>query len=644
MKLFNILLFVCISFTINAQNKLDIANRYYNDYAYYQALDIYLKINKTEPTNTEILERIGDCYYNNSNTEKSTKWYSKAIESSNSKNPKLIYKYIQSLKSVKKYDEAYKWLSIYNELQGIETEDAKTETDYLTILDKLNKPLNKYIKVINLETNTGHSEFSSFYNGDELYLASTTIDSSYNKSKKTYVWNNEPFLGLYVSKTKFTKDSIISNPGIQLKGDNINTKFHEANAVITKDGQTLYFTRDNLKKKNKLNPNKEGTVHLMLYRATLVDKKWSNLEALPFNDSEFSNGHPMLSNDDKTLFFVSDQPNGYGATDLYKVSINDDNTFGTPENLGNTVNSSGREMFPFIDSEDNLYFSSDSHTNLGLLDIFKSNYLTKKEDENSEITNIGAPYNSSYDDFSFYIDPKDNKGFFTSDRPGGKGSDDIYAFLTLICEQTVFGIITDELTKLPIPNVTVRLIDKEGKVARTTNTNSEGYYEVIDVPCEKYNVVVANKDNYKPNNKNVTTTVENGKRHEVNMELTPLIIDNEIVVNPIYFDFNKYNIRQDSYYELENIVNVLKSNPEMVIKIQSHTDSRGRDAYNKKLSNQRANATSNYILSRDIPSKQIESAIGYGESQLLNKCGNRVKCSEEEHQLNRRSKFIIVKR
>jgi outer membrane protein OmpA-like peptidoglycan-associated protein len=401
----------------------------------------------------------------------------------------------------------------------------------------------------------------------------------------------------------------------------------------------MYFTRDNVTKRNKLAYDKKGTVHLKIYKATRIDNEWTDVEELPFNDKIYSTGHPTLSPDNKTLYFVSDREGGLGQTDIYAVSINEDGTYGEPENLGEMVNTEGREMFPFVAKDNTLYFSSDGFLNLGLLDIFKSNKL---KGERKEPENLGAPYNSGYDDFAFFIDSETEKGYFSSNRPDGKGGDDIYSFNITECEQIITGTIKDLDSGTLLTGVNIRLIDETGKVIEELNTENKSDYE-FTVDCDQTYTVVATKLDYKEDKQTITADNTNDKRNQADLNLVPLIIDNQIVINPIFFDFDKWNIRTDAQYELENIVDVLRKHPDMVIKIESHTDSRGGDRYNMKLSDRRAKATRDYIISRGISKDRIESAIGYGETQLLNKCANRVECTEEEHQLNRRSYFYIVK-
>ena len=347
-----------------------------------------------------------------------------------------------------------------------------------------------------------------------------------------------------------------------------------------------------------------------------------------------------MNPENNKLYFVSDREGGYGQTDIYYVDILENGKYGEPQNLGPLVNTQGREMFPFIDKDNTLYFSSDGFLNLGLLDIFKSDILNGVE---ADPINLGEPFNSGYDDFAYFLDSENQKGYFSSNRPEGQGSDDIYQFNSYICSQSINGIARDSKTNTALPGVTVRLIDANGVVVTQTETNTDGAYEFNDVDCNQTYSVVGSLDDYKDDKTMVNTNDENGNTNEANLYLTPLIIDNQIVINPIFFDFDKWNIRTDAEYELENIVDVLRKHPTMVIKIESHTDSRGSNNYNMKLSDRRAKSTRDYLLSRGIAPERIESAIGYGETQLLNKCSDGVKCTPEEHQLNRRSYFYILK-
>ncbi|MBF8150577.1 OmpA family protein [Winogradskyella sp. F6397] len=619
-----------------AQTKL--ADKFFENYGYVKAIELYEKAVEKGKSDAHVLTRLGDAYYNNSNSEKAVYWYGKALAEHKNIEAEYIYKYIQSLRSVGNYEEADVWFKKLSEAQQGDSRLKGYDPDETDLFDKLtSKNDDIIVSIENLEFNSENSDFGSYVHGNTLYIASSRSDDN-----KVYSWNKEPFLDIYQIEIKDEDEGHQSygSPAL-INADDINTDYHEASIAITNDGKTMYFTRDNTNKRNRLKYDKEGTTHLQIYKATLVGEQWTDIKSLPFNDDYFSTGHPALSRDNKTLYFVSDREGGFGQTDIYSVEINDDGTYGTPVNLGEDINTEGREMFPFISKDNTFYFSSDGHLNLGLLDIFKSNILTGEA--TTDPVNIGAPFNSGYDDFAYFIDNDTEKGYFSSNRPEGKGGDDIYSFSITECNQQITGVVREARTDIILSDVTVQLIDETGKIIEETTTQEDGVY-IFDVECDQTYTILGSKPDYKNDKGTVTTSNENEKTNTLDLTLTPLLKDNQIVINPIYFDFDKSNIRTDAEYELENIVDVLRKHSEMVIKIESHTDSRGRDKYNMKLSDRRAKSTRDYIISRGIDASRIVSAIGYGESQLLNECSNGVKCSEEEHQLNRRSYFYIINR
>jgi outer membrane protein OmpA-like peptidoglycan-associated protein len=616
-----------------AQTKL--ADKFFDNYGYVKAIELYEKAVKKGENSVHVLTRLGDAYYNNSNSEKAAYWYGEALKESDKIDATYLYKYIQSLRSIGNYEEADKW---FKELSATQQGDSRLkgyDPDEVDIYNKFtSKKEDIIVKIKNVPFNTENSDFGSYIFNNTLYFASAN-----DNGEKVYNWNKEPFLDLFQVTITDDANERVYGPASEINAEDVNSIYHEASIAVTNDGKTLYFTRDNVNKRKKLKFDNEGTTHLKIYKASLKDEKWGDVIELPFNDDVFSTGHPALSTDNKTLYFVSDRDGGFGQTDIYSVSIYDDATYSEPKNIGEKINTEGREMFPFIAQDSTLYFSSDGHLNLGLLDIFK---VDLSENELSEPENMGAPYNSGYDDFAFFIESENQKGYFSSNRPNGKGSDDIYSFNATPCKQEVTGIARDRKTNLILADVTVRLIDESGKVIEELLTEDGGAYTFM-VDCEKTYTIVGSTPDYKDDKTSVTTTDENEKEHIADLYLEPLILDNQIVINPIFFDFDKSNIRTDAQYELESIIDVLRKHPDMVIKIESHTDSRGRDRYNLKLSDRRAKSTRDYIISRGIDANRIESAIGYGETQLLNKCSNGVKCTAEEHQLNRRSYFYIIK-
>ena len=614
-----------------AQTKL--ADKFFKNFAYAKAIELYEKAVEKGDNSAHVLTRLGDAYYNNSKSDKAVYWYGEALKRHKKIDAEYLYKYIQSLRSIGNYKEADIWFKKLSAAQKGDSRLKGYNPDEVDLYSKLTAKNEVIVTIENLPFNSENSDFGSYVYNNTLYFA-----SSRGEDTKVYNWNKEPFLDLFQVTVTDENNKLSFGSPREINAEKINTDYHEASIAITNDGRTLYFTRDNINKRNRLNYDKEGTTHLKIYKATLVNKQWANVVELPFNDDVFSTGHPTLSVDNKTLYFVSDRDGGIGQTDIYSVAINKNGAFSAPKNLGKKINTEGREMFPFISKDSTLYFSSDGYLNLGLLDIFKSNILKENQ---SEPENLGAPYNSGYDDFAFYSDSNNQKGYFSSNRPDGKGGDDIYSFNTTQCKQEIKGVISDDRTDIILSGVTVRLIDETGKVIEEVTTKDDGEYS-FEVDCNKTYTIVGNKPDYKENKKAITTTFDNEKVNTIDLSLIPIIIDNQIVINPIFFDFDKSNIRTDAKYELENIVDVLRKHPNMVIKIESHSDSRGRDKYNLKLSDRRAKSTRDYVISRGVKAERVVSAIGFGETQLLNKCANRVRCTEEEHQINRRSYFYIV--
>ncbi|MBC9796042.1 OmpA family protein [Sinomicrobium weinanense] len=626
-----LLLLSFLGITIAYGQQRSTADRYFEKLAYVKSAALYRNMVKKGDSSMHVLSRLGDSYYYNTDMKEAENWYGILISKYEQEvEPDYLFRYAQALKGNQKYDEAVKWMKVSAERGGSDPEILKLleEGDYYT---RLTNPRAKLFgHVHNLAINTEYSDFGGFILDDRFYFASTRPSAGRNK---IYDWNKQPFLNIYTGHR-------IGNEVDEVKklDGKVNTKYHEATLAITSDGKTMYFTRDNADNGKKSEEDEEGTVHLQLYKATLDDAgKWDNITALPFNDVSYSVGHPALSPDEKKLYFVSDMPGGYGVTDIYVVDIYDDGSYGTPQNLGNTINTRGREMFPFMDKNGVLYFSSNGHPGLGGLDIVKSEL---RNGQFGNVTNPGVPINSALDDFAFMINEDNTEGYLSSNRLGGQGDDDIYHFTARDCNVIISGKVTDIRTEEPLVEASVRLIEPGGGVVAHVLTDVDGMYKLTGDCLDASYTVVAEMEDYRSNQKEVD--VKGKEEAKVNLPLTPLIIEDEIVIKPIYFDYDKWDIRSDAEYELEHIVSVMNAHPEMIIKIESHTDSRGNDAYNEKLSDHRAKATRDYLYSRGIAKDRIESAIGYGEKKLLNHCANGVDCTEEEHQLNRRSAFIIV--
>ena len=639
------ILSLVLSFTFSfAQTNLKKADALFRNYAYVDASKAYEEIlqNIKSPT-AQTLKNAADSYYFISDARNALKWYKKLYEVQGNNLTDIYYlRYIQSLKGVMDYDEADKMTKEYLTKKG----DQKEINRYVAQkkkVDSLSKAKSLYT-VKNLDINTSKSDFGATFFQDRIVFTSARDTTKF--SEKLYTWNNQPFLNLYVAERN-PADGSLFNETVFLP--NVMTKYHEATASFDATGKTIYYST-NIVKKNKLIIDEAKTNNFQIVKGDIVNNKLENPQKVFFDSNDYSVGHPSLSEDGKWLFFASDMPNGIGETDLYYVKIAADGTMSSPVNLGPKINTIGNDLFPFFHNG-NLYFSSDGHYGYGDLDVYESKLLA--DGTFSDPVNLGAPINSNKDDFSFIIDSADNYGYVSSNREGGKGDDDIYSFTKgkPVCNQTISGMATDRKTKLPLADVTIMGYNSYSEILGETKTNYEGKY-AIEVPCGKVVKMIAAKPNYSSDEKTVETTKENGAEiKDINFELSnydDLVVKKKGVekvdVNPIYFDYDKYDITPLAIEELAKVVFIMKKFPNIRIKIESHTDSRGKDSYNLKLSDNRAKSTRDYIVSQDIDASRIESAIGYGESRLINKCKNGVKCTENEHLLNRRSDFIIIQK
>lgn len=639
------ILSLVLSFTFSfAQTNLKKADALFRNYAYVDASKAYEEIlqNIKSPT-AQTLKNAADSYYFISDARNALKWYKKLYEVQGNNLTDIYYlRYIQSLKGVMDYDEADKMTKEYLTKKG----DQKEVNRYVAQkkkVDSLSKAKSLYT-IKNLDINTSKSDFGATFFQDRIVFTSARDTTKF--SEKLYTWNNQPFLNLYVAERN-PADGSLFNETVFLP--NVMTKYHEATASFDATGKTIYYST-NIVKKNKLIIDEDKTNNFQIVKGDIVNNKLENPQKVFFDSNDYSVGHPSLSEDGKWLFFASDMPNGIGETDLYYVKIAADGTMSSPVNLGPKINTIGNDLFPFFHNG-NLYFSSDGHYGYGDLDVYESKLLA--DGTFSDPVNLGAPINSNKDDFSFIIDSADNYGYVSSNREGGKGDDDIYSFTKgkPVCNQTISGMATDRKTKLPLADVAIMGYNSYSEILGETKTNYEGKY-AIEVPCGKVVKMIAAKPNYSSDEKTVETTKENGAEiKDINFELSnydDLVVKKKGVekvdVNPIYFDYDKYDITPLAIEELAKVVFIMKKFPNIRIKIESHTDSRGKDSYNLKLSDNRAKSTRDYIVSQDIDASRIESAIGYGESRLINKCKNGVKCTENEHLLNRRSDFIIIQK
>lgn len=644
LKRVSILLFVVVVFTplVSAQDSIskkqlrskERADMRYNEYSFSPAIDIYKKVMEKGYVTAGLLKRLGDSYYFNAKYQEAADIFKK-MEKAYPEEMEVedIFKYAQSLKSIGDYEEAGRLLAQFKEMTTVH---LKYDPDYL---DKIEANSGRYT-LGNFEHNSMYSDFAPSFYRDGLLFASDRDTG--NLARYRHTWNAHDFLDLY----KVDVDESSRGKAVKISGE-VNSRLHESSLVVTKDGTTMYFTRNNYLDQRKR--DKEGIIRLKIYKAENINGYWTNIEELPFNSDSYSVAHPMLSPDEKKLYFASDMPGSFGKSDLFVTDIIGDGTYGPIINLGENINTMGRETFPFITDDGILYFSSNGHQGLGGLDIFATKITFN--DYNQPVVNVGRPINGPKDDFSFIFDADRKSGYFASNREGGLGEDDIYKFvenepLILDCIQQVSGTVRDRISNEVLAGATVLVINEENETVSSTITDSNGDY-ILEIDCSKGNFIRASREGYVPAEEYLAKSF--GKPRVMDFYLERDVITGGfgddlaklLQLSTIYFDLNKYNIRPDAEVEIQKVIVAMEKYPSLRIKVNSHTDSRGVDAYNLWLSEQRADATVKYMISKGISPDRLQKE-GYGETRLVNDCYNGVPCSKEAHQLNRRSEFIIL--
>ena len=636
---------------MNAQEvKINKADKNYDKFAYVDAIKTYEKVAEKGHKSVEVFQKLGNAYYFQSKLEDANKWYTELFAMNQEVEPEYYFRYAQTLKSVGDYKKADEMMEKFYQKDGSDNRAkiAKSQKDYLS---EIKKNSGRY-RIENAGINSEFSDYGTAFYKDELVF--TSARDTGGISSRKHSWTNQSYTNLFGSKV--TDNGNFESPKKFSKS--VSSKFHESTPAFTQDGNTMYFTRNNFNN-GKKGRDSERTVLLKLYKATKDGDKWTNVTELPFNSNEYSVAHPALSSDEKTLYFASNMPGTIGGSqsDIFKVSINADGSYGTPQNLGDKINTEGRETFPYVTDNNELYFASDGHPGLGGLDVFVTQL--KENGSVGSIKNVGEPVNSKMDDFAFLIDNKTKNGFVTSNRKEDNlGYDDIYKFTEILpipkdCEQLLTGIVVDEDSQEPIANARVVLFDSAENKLKEQTSDAEGKYDFGTVDCDTKLKIRAEKPTYNTNEISVTIPKESGTTDsKVAIELTekPLKVgdplNKALNIEIIYFDLDKSNIRPDAAVELAKVLEVMKEYPTMKIDVRSHTDCRQTAAYNLALSDRRANSTIAWLIKNGIAANRL-TGRGYGESQLVNDCGceptNASPCSEEQHQKNRRSEFVITK-
>jgi outer membrane protein OmpA-like peptidoglycan-associated protein/tetratricopeptide (TPR) repeat protein len=728
-KLFFITTIFCFTLSVMAQEQnnstLKKAEDKFEDYNYSEAINKYAEANDGSP---EVTRKLAESFFRIGNIEKAEILYGK-LANADVPEEKDVYMYAYTLMQNKKYPEALEMMSKYSALNP-EDSRATAVLQNENYIEQLLMDKGQFT-IKNLTINSPQEDFSPVFYKDKVLFASSR--EGVKPIRRKWNWNRLPFLDIYEASVNADGELANANPFRK----ELNKKFHEGPVAFNSAQTSMAFTRNNYEDKSS-----DNVVKLKIFISEFVDGKWQNPVAFPLNNKEYSVGHPAYSSDGKWLYFASDMPGGFGGVDLYKIPLNADGSFGEPINLGERINTEGNEMFPTFHESGMLFYSSDGKAGLGGLDLF---VVQVKEDGSvGKQMNVGAPINSSRDDFSFSLNKDMTYGYFASNREEGKGDDDIYFFEML--KPFNFGKILQGVAKDKKGNILaetkVNLLDDKGNVIESIVTGEKGNYSFLVEENKKYQLVGSKEKYFEGTNTASTFTDEQVVYADVALQKDPglslyaLVVDKKtkqplenvkmtiidnltgketvyytpasgdyrnalankqindrgsynitleksgyfgktvtfntlfdkpgvyeihksldltldklevggdisklIEINPIYFDFNKANIRPDAALELDKIVKVMNDYPGMVIELGSHTDSRGSDAYNIKLSDRRAKSSAQYIKEQITNPSRIYGK-GYGETKLINQCSNGVKCTDEEHQENRRTEFIIIK-
>ena len=652
---------VCVAFMLSfsvfsQQGKQKRADTLFNKFSFVKAAKLYTELLQDNYNRDYATRKLADSYAFLRDPRNASRFYKSVVKQKNVP-LEYYYKYAQSLRGMKKYDESQIWLKRYKDSGGVvNANDFSKDINFITSVFGAKQ---QYF-LDRVRFNSKYSDFGAIEHDGKVYFASARDEGV--AIKRLYGWNEQPFLDIYVTKagSKSNVDHTAKLPG------DVNSIYHDGPVTITKDGKTMYFSRNNFKNNIEIK-DKKGLTNMKIYRATFVDSLWTNVEDLSINGDNFSTQHAALNTDDTKLYFTSDRPGTIGGSDIWTVDIAQDGTLGNIENLGDIINTESAEGFPFVNNEGVLFFSSDGHTGLGLLDIFAT---IKGDDEVSiaDVINLGVPVNSNKDDFAFTMNQNGTTGYFASNRQGGLGSDDIYAFHREPVLH-VEGVVTDAINTNPIVAAKITLFDDQGNQVAYMETDENGYYQ-INIDRNKDYKIVANQDKYIEDyreftSKNIQTelititgnlllnpvqnVVKLAELNTNNLDYENNLMGNDSTsvknaqLKPIYFDFEKFNIRKEYALELDKIVKLMTDDyPEMVIRIEAHTDSRGTFEYNDILSTNRAKSTYNYLISKGVNSSNITEYKGYGERRLINECADGVACDEAKHQLNRRTQFIVV--
>lgn len=635
----------CHSFSQKLTTKL--ADKSFDEFAFIEAIGLYEYAYQRDTTDNYIVKRLAEANRNVGNTEEVERWLKKLMDR-HAEEPEDIFNYSQALKSNGKYLLAEQWLKEYSELRP---EDGRVniQVSLLEYIQFLMRDSANY-ELMNTAINTPGSEMGPAFYKDRLIFSSTSIGS---KASTTYKWNELPYLDMYSAHIGPYGDL----SGVEPFANKLKTPYHDGPVSIDLKSGTIYFTRNSYVK-GKTSTSKEGVNNLKIYTGKQEEGEWKMAGSFRYNSDEYSVGHPSVGKEGTILYFASDMPGGYGKSDIY-FSVFSNGQWSKPFNLGPKINTEGNEFFPFVSNDGIIYFASDGHGGLGGLDIY---FSVPERGVFNSIENMGYPVNSSRDDFGLALDSTGVKGYFASNRPGGKGNDDLFFLKIKRVPVIIRGVVKDRDTRDVLSDARVEVVNESGTTIQTSITRIDGQFEFEVNKGQQY-ILKVNKEFYFENEKAVATGslrpndevfseifMEQKFEEDTTSGPAPINMEQEngdalqiIALEYLNYDLDKSDITSESSAILDKLIALLKEFPDLEIRIESHTDSRGSDDYNLLLSKKRAKAAFDYIVSKGIdPNRMLYQ--GYGETRLLNKCGNGVNCTEEQHEVNRRSIVKVVRK
>ncbi|NEM99672.1 OmpA family protein [Pontibacter burrus] len=631
----------------HAQSDLKRANKLFNENAYALALDHYkAAIAKREP-NAETTQRIADAYRLTRQTAHAEKWYAKAVQLPGS-NPMNHYFYADALRSNGKYQEAKDQYMKWAEAMPEHAEQAQK---LMAATDQAQKwmqlPTAEVQKLTTINA-AGFSDFSPVPFGKGIIFTSDRGVPS-DKKMDVYGWTGRPYLQLFTAEPD--GDGNWGAP-VALQ-DVLQSEYHNATASAAEDGQQLYFTRTHMVRQRKnVNPDPTSWVkepekpehinRLEIFSAQKENGTWSNIQPFSYNNvTEYSVGHPALSADGQILYFASDMPGSLGDTDIFYAVRQPDGSWGEPVNAGPTINTPGRESFPYVDAAGKLYFASDGHAGLGGLDIFSAEGTHGNW---AGVRNLGYPINSPKNDYGIMFTEPGERGMLSSNRDSENGTDDIYSF-NVVLKPAVLAITTLERKQntkaadTPLAQVKIAITQDANSTTENVFSDAKGQYYLDALKGVNY-TLNGTKDGYLNQKAVAAIPATASDTVHIAMLFDKNEVNKVIVLENIYYDLDKWDIRPDAATELDKLVTLLQSNPELKIELNSHTDSRESERYNMVLSERRAQAAVDYLVSKGVDKSRL-TAKGYGKTRLVNNCTDGVECPEEQHQQNRRTEFKI---